>query len=340
MTDAERHWQPTEGGPLIHRKIIEVMRAVGPVAKAGHYKEGNTEYNYRRADDVFDALHPAMADAGIYPKPIVREVRRTWGATRSGAPRMEITLLITYRFTAEDGSYEDVLLEVDNWNTSDKGIGAALTVALRMALLQLFVIPTGDPDPDSIREETGTAPALSPALVRYLATQVDTARLDRLEELYQLLEAHVAPDSPVPGDKDARVWWELWAARYLDEVKEAAHDAGPEGALRDLWKLLGPFGRAFGIGQGRDVNKAITEASMRWSERQKLTIDEAFQMIKGAETPEELDGVATLLKERLQAKAITISDSLGVLEVLEKKRGKLADPHEVHDQDGNGRDDD
>jgi hypothetical protein len=353
-------WQP-EPTQRIYAAMIEAMREVGAVAKLGKYREkqdGPVQYRFRGVDAVVNAAGPAFRKAGIIPVPTLIEAERTPGTTKMGGSKMTTILRVRYDFFAADGSSISALVEGEANDTSDKGTGKGFSVAYRIALLQLLAIPTDDPDPDATRIEGDHTPPMSPALAQFIAGGVKLETLDRLEGLYALLTAHVAPDARVnPEDAQSPVWWELWAKRYEAEVEAAL--AGGNDALRELWKAALPFGRGFRLGQGRDVNKAITEASMRWGERQKLAIDEAFALIKEAETTEHLDAVAALLKSRLEAREILIGDSLSVLEVIEKKRVRLAEvaqaagqqapanlstwgdnPPNAYDQDGNGRDDD
>lgn len=331
--------EPGQPG-MIHGKIIEVMRAVGPVAKAGRYDEGATKYNYRKADDVFDALHPAMAAAGIYPKPIVREVIRVKGMTANNKPRTEITLKITYRFTAEDGSYEDVYLEVDNWNTSDKGIGAAMTVALRIALLQLFVIATGDPDPDSIREETAsTAPYLSAPLAQHILRTAKEAPLERLEEAWRLLTAHVPGDQRVPGIDVPTVWWEVFADRYRAEVdaRRSKDD------LAELWKRLKGFGLGFLVGGGVTVADLISQRGTALSNENKQALQECRDVIADADDEPGLDHAREVIRTHLTNHRINSADSLLLLEQVTARSEAIRDAESTAAReamdDGDGYDD-
>lgn len=321
-------WEPAPGA-RIYPALIEAMQHVGAVAKLGEYKEsrdGPVQYRFRGVDAVVNAAGPAFRKAGVIPVPTILTAERQPGMTKNGGPKMTTVIRVRYTFYATDGSSIALEVEGEANDTSDKGTGKAFSVAYRIALLQLLAIPTDDPDPDATRIEGDHTPPLSNALARYLWEKVDSAPLDQLEELWTLLTAHVAPDARVqPEDAQSLVWWELWAKRYEREVEAAAPDAGPEGALRSLWKAIGPFGRAFRIGQGRDVNKAITEATMRWGERQRMFIDEVFAKVRAAETPAELDDATELVKLHLAEKAILPADSLSVLEVIEKARGRMAE---------------
>lgn len=319
---------PTEG-EQIYPAVIEAMRHVGAVAKLGEYKEsrdGPVQYRFRGVDAVVNAAGPAFRKAGVIPVPTILTAARTPGTTKGGGSKMTTVIRVRYAFFAADGSSISLEVEGEANDTSDKGTGKAFSVAYRIALLQLLAIPTDDPDPDATRIEGDHTPPLSAALARYLTAKVATGPLDQLEELWTLLTAHVAPDARVnPEDAQSTVWWELWARRYQAEVEAAAPDGGPTGALRDLWQAIGPFGRAFRIGDGRNVNKAITEATMRWGERQRMFVDEVFSKVRAAETPADLDDATELVKLHLAEKAILPADSLSILEVIEKARGRMAE---------------
>lgn len=318
-------WKP-EGGPQIFPAMIEAMREVSAVAKLGDYKErpdGPVIYKFRGVDAVVNAAGPAFRKAGIIPVPTILTAERTPGSTRAGNWKLTTIIRIRYTFYAADGSSIVAEVEGEATDTADKGTGKAFSVGYRVALLQLLAIPTDDPDPDATRVEGDHTPLMSPALAHFIAQTVQTDSLDRLEGAYKLLTAHVAPDARVnPEDQQSTVWWELWATRYTAEVEQAAHS---NDALRDLWKAVGPFGRGFRLGKTGDVNGIITQASMRWNERQKLAIDECMGQISDAETVAEVEAANQAIGAHLEAKRILVGDSLALLEVAEKKAARLRD---------------
>jgi hypothetical protein len=307
------------GTPMIHGLIIEAMRRIGAVEKLGEYNEAGTQYKYRSVDAVVNACRPALAEVGIYPLPIVREVVREWGTTRGGAPRRDQIVRITYRFTAPDGSFVEVHLETENWSTSDKGSGAAYSALYRIALCQLFCIPTGDPDPDASYPETGTAPRLSKPLVAYLLDGIRLGTLEGLEAMWKLLTAHVPGDSRVPEEESGRVWWEVFAERYRREVE--ARNSKDD--LAALWKALGPFGLGYLVGEGRNVADLIKERNAALVRAHQLAMEEIRDLVAEATDEPALIHATEVTKNHLTQGRINGQDSLAWLERIDQKRTEV-----------------
>mgnify|MGYP000978249463 CR=1 FL=1 len=304
----------------IYGALIGAMRAVGAVAKDGVYQDNRgTQYNFRGVDAVVNACGPALREAGVLPVPIVDTITRTAGTTQAGGSKLHLVARVTYRFTAADGSHLDVVVEGEASDTSDKGTGKVMSVAYRIALLQLFAIPTHDVDPDATRIEGDHTPPLSAATVAYVIRAVQTDPIERLEPVWRLLVAHVPPDAPIPGEADGTVWWEFFAERYRREVDEAA---GKE-ALADLWKKLGQFGRTFKLG-GEDVGERIKARNAALVKAQQDALKEARDLIEAAEDAAGCDLASDTIKAHLAAHTITAADGMIMLESLTNKREEIA----------------
>jgi ERF superfamily protein len=315
------------GAPMIHALIIAAMRKIGAVEKSSEFNEGGTHFKYRSVDSVVNEARKALAEVGIYPRPVVREVAREWGATRGGAPRRDQIVRVTYEFTAPDGSHVDVILEHENWSTSDKGTGAALSALLRIALCQLFLIPTGDPDPDASYPETGTAPRLSKPLAQYILAGVHRAPVERLEELWRLLVAHTPGDSRIhedvePGQEGSgRVWWHPFAERYIGEVDACKG----KDDLAALWKRLGEFGLGFLTGNGITVADRITQRGKKLVADHQAAMTEIRDLLAEATDAAMVDHAVEVIREHLTNGRINGNDSLAWLERADKIRTEIRD---------------
>jgi hypothetical protein len=60
-----------------------------------------------------------------------------------------VSLLVSYTFMAEDGSSVITSMAGEASDSGDKATSKALSMALKYALFQTFMIPTGENDPDS-----------------------------------------------------------------------------------------------------------------------------------------------------------------------------------------------
>lgn len=318
---------------MIYPALIEAMREVGAVAKLGEYRDNKgTNYRFRGVDAVVNACGPALRKAGILPVPVVENIERRPGTTQGGGSKLHVVAKVTYRFTAADGSHVDVTVEGEASDTSDKGTGKAMSVAYRIALLQLFAIPTDDPDPDAVRVEGGHAPPLSDALVAFILAGVRNDPVERLEGLWHLLTSHVQADTRLPHEEDQRVWWEVFADRYRAEVTAA--DDRPK--LEALWKALGQFGRTFRVGRDGDVGQLITERNKEIQAAYRAALTECRDLIHTAVDSTALDLAVEVVRQHLAAHRILPEDSLMYLEEIDKRRKQLREQEAEQERNPTG----
>lgn len=150
--------------PAIYPAMGKVMAATKAIAK----KQTNDtqHFNFRGIDDVMNGLHQAMADAGVFltTEAHYESMSRTtktvtgWKNGREVTKEaVEVLLPVTYHFrSAEDGSELTAELIGEGIDYGDKGINKALSIALKYALLQAFLIPTEDmaePDKEAFERE-------------------------------------------------------------------------------------------------------------------------------------------------------------------------------------------
>jgi hypothetical protein len=69
--------------------------------------------------------------------------------TSRGKPSRESTVEVCYRFYGPGGDFVEAVVPGEAMDFGDKGVAKAMSVAYRIALLQVFAIPTDDPDPDT-----------------------------------------------------------------------------------------------------------------------------------------------------------------------------------------------
>ena len=88
--------------PMIYRSIAGVIADVGAVGKDKENKQQG--FKFRSIDDVYNALHPALAKnkVVIVPNILSREVNEL--QTARGTVMYHVTCTIKFTFYAEDGS--------------------------------------------------------------------------------------------------------------------------------------------------------------------------------------------------------------------------------------------
>lgn len=144
-------------GKHILTAIHQVMKVVTYVPKTGDYEGGRSgTYKFRKFDDTAAAIGKAFRDYGVFVQTKTLERRITdyeKPFSNGGSQRWnDVYVEMRYIFTSlEDGSELTVESYGQGKDNSDKATAKAMTMALKTALTQAFMIPTDDPDPDSER---------------------------------------------------------------------------------------------------------------------------------------------------------------------------------------------
>lgn len=142
--------------PAIYPALIKANKAIGAIAKNNANQQQH--FMFRGVDDVYNELHPILAECGIVIIPEVESYeiseKRTKKLDSNKQPYESVTLYtratILHHFTAEDGSHVTTKVVGEAMDSGDKGMNKAMSIALKYALFQLFTIPTKeDKDPDA-----------------------------------------------------------------------------------------------------------------------------------------------------------------------------------------------
>lgn len=140
-------------------KVYEAIAAVtAELAKTGIAKERNNQqqnYKFRGIDDIYNALAPALAKAGLCVLPRVTRREVTERTTKSGSMLFYVVCDVEFDFvSAEDGSKHTVAVVGEAMDSADKATNKAMSAAYKYAALMTFCIPTeGDNDADAATHE-------------------------------------------------------------------------------------------------------------------------------------------------------------------------------------------
>lgn len=142
---------------LIYEAISNVMAEVGAITKNKRTEQGN-KYFYRGVDDAMNALNPVMAKHKIFVVPEVLDVKREERTSKYDAVLIYSICTIKYTFYTADGSNVSTTVVGEAFDSGDKSINKAMSVAFKYACFQTFCIPTEemkDPDADvhELKEE-------------------------------------------------------------------------------------------------------------------------------------------------------------------------------------------
>ena len=130
MNNEEKNVSVSPG--KIYAAIAGVIEDVGFVAKDKINKQQG--FKYRSVDDVFNALHPALAKNKVFIVPRILERNcATIGKTQKGTDMIKVVCKIKFTFFAEEGSSVESVIVGEGLDTCDKATNNAMAVAYKFA---------------------------------------------------------------------------------------------------------------------------------------------------------------------------------------------------------------
>jgi len=137
----------------LREKFAEVRRRLGYIRKRGHNERHN--YSYVMAADLAGSVGDILAELGVVVIPQLQSISTE--TPRSSNERIA-RIVMNYRFVdARSGEELTVRVAGEGADTGDKAPYKAMTGALKYALLQSFLLASGD-DPEDERGETRNGP--------------------------------------------------------------------------------------------------------------------------------------------------------------------------------------
>ena len=139
---------------MIYKAMLNIMQDVDAIKK--EKKNQQQGFMFRGIDDMMNSLHGLFAKHGVFIVPTVESFDVKERPTKSGGVNYFTHAVITFNFTAVDGSFISIKNVGEAMDSGDKGMNKAMSIALKYALMQTFLIPTEDiADPDAeVAEET------------------------------------------------------------------------------------------------------------------------------------------------------------------------------------------
>lgn len=151
-------------------------------------KNAQQGYNFRGIDDMYNYLHNLFAEEGVIILPSAKELQREERPSKGGGMLIWTLLTINFKFMASDGSTEIVEMRGEAMDSGDKGCNKANSIALKYALMQMFLIPTEElknEDPD------GQTPKIeSPEKIMKDECLALIAKADSVDDLKTLKEMY------------------------------------------------------------------------------------------------------------------------------------------------------
>jgi ERF superfamily len=139
----------------LRRKLGEVRRRIGYIQKRGYNERHN--YNYVAAADIAGSVGDILAELGVVVIPRLESITYEPHAPGRVDSVRVARVIMAYTFTDEN-SGEEITAKVagEGLDAGDKASYKAMTGALKYALLQSFLLATGD-DPEDERADSRTA---------------------------------------------------------------------------------------------------------------------------------------------------------------------------------------
>jgi ERF superfamily len=171
----------------LREKFAEVRRRLGYVQKRGHNERHN--YSYVTAADLAGSVGDILAELGVVVIPQLQSISTE--TPRSSSDRIA-RVVMNYRFVdAQSGEELSVRVAGEGADPGDKAPYKAMTGALKYALLQSFLLATGD-DPEDERSDSraalGSERVITPEQVRELQGLIEETgtELERVLAYYRI----------------------------------------------------------------------------------------------------------------------------------------------------------
>lgn len=160
---------PGEDGPDQVPAVVawsRVMDDIRGISKKEVYNVPGTRYNFRGIDRTVNAFAPVLRRHGVLVIPTeVRSSHRDFTNSNKKIQR-ECTVVVTWTIYGPQGDSFTAQTAGEALDSADKGTAKAQSVALRVLLLTAGMVPTGDPDPDSVYIDRGEAVTRTPESYR------------------------------------------------------------------------------------------------------------------------------------------------------------------------------
>jgi len=141
----------------LRQKLALVRQRLAYVQKRGYNQRSN--YNYVTAADIAGAVGDILAELGVVVVPRLESISHESARTGRAEAEHVARVVMTYTFMDVDTA-EEIIVKVagEGLDSGDKAPYKAMTGALKYALLQSFLLATGDdPEEDRTTNHSGAS---------------------------------------------------------------------------------------------------------------------------------------------------------------------------------------
>ena len=202
----------------------------------GKEKKSGQGYQYRGIDDVYNFVHPLLANNKVFCTSEVLEAIREERTTKQNSAMFYTRLKMKYTFWADDGSSISTEVIGEGMDPADKGTNKAMSIAYKYALFQMLCIPTEAIDPDAdkkaeLQPKTGTQqkPQSAPRQERPQPATRTKPEPDKIED--GSLVQHNNDDARAAASRYSELSAKIMNAHTEDDISKAneavfaAHEA-------------------------------------------------------------------------------------------------------------------
>lgn len=133
-------------------RLVAVKNDIGAVGKAD--RNSAQGFNFRGIDAVLNAVSGPLRKHGVMVFPRLVDLEKGTASTNGGKTMNTVVVTVEYVFT--DGAAQiSVIVPGEAFDSGDKAVSKAMSVAYRTALIQALSLPTDEPDPDIYSYEAG-----------------------------------------------------------------------------------------------------------------------------------------------------------------------------------------
>lgn len=213
--------------PAVYAAISKVQRALAGVGIGKDRRNTQQGYSYRGIDDVYNALAPLLADAGLCIIPRCTERIQTERESARGGVLFSVVVRAEFDFVAAaDGSTHTAAVWGEAMDSADKATNKAMSAAMKYACMMVFCIPTeGDNDADATTHQI-SAPPPPPSAPKKPALDADLAA--HVAYIHECLggEAEASALASFHELADRAVKAAMWA-HLSSEAKAALNASNP-----------------------------------------------------------------------------------------------------------------
>ena len=128
-------------------RLLAVAADVQPMDKE---RVGDMKYKAYTIDTVYSTLRPLLAKHGVIAIPRTTSVEYVMTQRQDKSPAIDARVEIEYTFHASDGSSVAMQFASEGRDFGDKATNKAVQQAYKYGLIQMFMISTGEIDPDAV----------------------------------------------------------------------------------------------------------------------------------------------------------------------------------------------